>query len=287
MCGVGGWVRRTGFGKIIGMKVTGLSVYPVKSLGGRPVDSALVEPQGLAGDRRWCLVDEVGEVVTARECHDLLRLNAEVVDDEAIRLTDRADGANIVVETPLGLPAVPVSLSRMPSATPADDDVNEWISTRVGRPLRLVWQEDPTSRPISAGHGGEPGEVVSMADTGPLLLVSESSLRQLNEWIALDDPGAEDLDVLRFRPNVVIDGDQPFAEDTWKSVQIGEVTFRTTELCDRCVMTTIDPVSLAKGKEPIRTLARHRRWDGATWFGTRLVPLGGGVLRVGDSVTPE
>lgn len=269
------------------MKVTGLRIYPVKSLGGQRADSASVEPQGLAGDRRWCLVDEVGEVVTARECHDLLRLSAEVVDDETIRLTDRDDGADLLVDTPLGLPAVPVAVSRLPFATPADDDVNEWISARVGRRLRLVWQEDPTSRPLSASHGGEPGDVVSMADTGPLLLVSESSLKQLNEWTVPDDPGAETLDMLRFRPNVVIDGDQPFAEDAWKSVQVGEVTFRTTELCDRCVMTTIDPVSLAKGKEPIRTLARHRRWDGATWFGTRLTPLSGGVLRVGDSVTPS
>ncbi len=268
------------------MKVTGLSIYPVKSLGGRPVDSASVEPQGLTGDRRWCLVDGAGEVVTARECHDLLRLDAEIIDEETIRLTDRADGAEILVDTPLGLPAVPVSLSRMPCATPADDDVNEWISTQVGRPLRLVWQEDSSSRSISESHGGEPGDVVSMADTGPLLLVSESSLKQLNEWIVLNSPGAEALDMLRFRPNVVIDGAEPFAEDIWKSVQIGEVTFRTTELCDRCVMTTIDPVTLAKGKEPIRTLARHRRWEGATWFGTRLTPRGGGILRVGDAVVP-
>lgn len=92
--------------------------------------------------------------------------------------------------------------------------------------------------------------------------------------------------MLRFRPNVVIDGEAPFAEDSWPRVRIGEVEFRTAEVCDRCVMTTIDPETLATGKEPVRTLARYRHWDGKTWFGTRLVPLGEGELRVGDEVVP-
>jgi len=96
---------------------------------------------------------------------------------------------------------------------------------------------------------------------------------------------AEPLPIKRFRSNVVIDGDTPFAEDAWPTVQIGAVHFRTTELCDRCVMTTIDPVTLAGGKEPIRTLARHRRWDGRTWFGIRLVPLTPGEISIGDAVT--
>ena len=85
---------------------------------------------------------------------------------------------------------------------------------------------------------------------------------------------------------VVIDGEEPFAEDEWPTVRIGGVDFRTAETCDRCVMATFDPETLAGGKEPIRTLARHRRWDGKTWFGTRLVPLGSGDISLGDEVVP-
>src|SRR5690606_38685748 len=91
----------------------------------------------------------------------------------------------------------------------------------------------------------------------------------------------------RFRPSVVIDGADPYAEDKWSEVTIGEVTFRVSELCDRCAVTTIDPVTLAKGKEPLRTLAKHRRWDGKTWFGIRLVPRNPGTLRVGDPVSAK
>lgn len=269
------------------MRVTDLRVYPVKSLGGTSVESAKVEPQGLADDRRWGLIEPDGGVVTARECHGLLRLTAEMIDDGILTVTDRADGESIRVSAPLAADPVPISMSGLASATPADSAASSWISTRVGRELRLAWLSDPTARPISAAHGGQPGDVVSMADTGPLLLTSESSLRQVNDWIAVSDPDSSPLDMVRFRPNVVVDSPEAFTEDTWGHVRIGSVDFRTTELCDRCVMTTLDPVTLDRGKEPIRTLAQHRRWNGATWFGIRLVPEMGGSITLGGEVTPS
>lgn len=273
------------------MHVTGLWIHPVKSLGGQAVDSARVEPWGLEGDRRWGLVDPSGEKVTARDLHALLRLHAEQVDDETIRIHD--GGESILVDIPLGLPPIPVSHARQGFAPPADQDVSEWISERVGRPLRLVWQEEPTQRRMSGAHGGLVGDTLSLADAGPVLLTSEASLAQLQEWVdaraAEDDPGAgaaSPLSMVRFRPNVVIDGGEPFAEDGWGTLRIGEVRFRTAEVCDRCVMTTIDPETIVAGKEPIRTLARHRTWDGKTWFGTRLVSLDEGRIALGDEVVP-
>lgn len=290
------------------MQVTQVRIYPVKSLGGTAVESARVEPWGLAGDRRWALVDEMGERVTAREAGALLGLRAQVVDEETIRI--HAGEESILVDTPLGLPPVPVGISRQDFAPPADQDVSEWISERVGRPMRLVWQEDPQVRRMSGAHGGQEGDTLSLADAGPLLLTSQTSLARLEEWMAAEagEPDPEDLDpddisgteagsvmtgdggprlsMLRFRPNVVIDGEEPFAEDAWPTVRIGDVEYRTAETCDRCVVTTIDPETLERGKEPMRTLARHRRWDGRTWFGIRLVPLGDGELRVGDDVVP-
>ncbi|WP_353814895.1 MOSC domain-containing protein [Agromyces sp. SYSU T00266] len=149
------------------------------------------------------------------------------------------------------------------------DEADAWLSARMRMPLRLVWQPDPLQRPVNTTHGGLPGDGLSLADAGPLLVASEASLTQLDDWTPDDVPP---LDVVRFRPNVVIDGDEPFAEDSWGRVRIGDVRFRFGEVCDRCVVTTIDPVTLVRGKEPIRTLAKHRKWDGATWFGVRLIP---------------
>lgn len=286
------------------MRVTSLRIYPVKSLAGLAVDQADVEPWGLARDRRWGVFSEDGESVTSRQLHHMLGLRAELVDAATIRIIDR-EGGFLDVEEPIGGTPTPVTLTGQESAVPAKSEAHDWLSRRVGHPVRLLWQPDPTQRPIAEKHGGLPGDSLSFADDGPLLLVTEASMAQLNTWIR-DDAGTPDvpdldpgdlsgnatptadgftpLSIVRFRPNVVVDGESPFAEDGWTSVRIGDVEFRTTVRCDRCVMTTIDPVSLAGGKEPIRTLARRRRWDGKTWFGIRLAPVTTGVISVGDPV---
>ena len=169
--------------------------------------------------------------------------------------------------------------------TDAGGEAAAWFSRVLDEPVRLVWQDDPARRPISDQHGGLGAEPLSLADTGPLLLTTTSSLAQLDAWIAAEhEPQA--MVMRRFRPNVVVGGsDIPFAEDDWRGLHIGGVPYRFAEHCDRCVVTTIDPVTLAHGKEPIRTLARHRKWAGKTWFGIRIVPLATGKMSVGDEVT--
>jgi uncharacterized protein YcbX len=276
------------------MRVTGLNVYPVKSLAGVAPESAPVGERGLVGDRRWAVVAPDGTKVTAREEHRLLGVSAEPLDGGGVRLC--APGAGAVVAMPPREGAiVPVGFSGQSSAVPGPAEASEWLSDRVGRQLRLVWQDDETIRPIRPEYGGQPGDRISFADAAPVHLTSDASLARLNDWVletALErgEAPGEPLRQERFRANVVIDGDEPFAEDTWSVVRIGAVSFRATMLVDRCVMTTIDRAELHTTKEPIRTLARHRKWDGATWFGIRLTPVlplpSGARLQVGDPVVP-
>jgi uncharacterized protein YcbX len=269
--------------------VSAVRVYPVKSWAGVPVPDAAVEPWGLRGDRRWMVVDRAGEVVTARERHVLLSLRA-VPDDEG-GLTLEAEGTpSLHVDLPSGPADVPVRISRLDRAVAAGDAADRWLSDVLGEPLRLVWLDDPRRRPVSPSHGGQDGDPLSLADAGPLLLTSTASLRQLDVWVHDEaerrgEPQPAPLEMLRFRPSVVVDGElEPFAEDRWQRVRVGEVTYRFGEHCDRCVMTTLDPGTTLGGKEPLRTLARHRRWEGKTWFGVRLIPTSVGRLVVGDDV---
>ncbi len=275
------------------LRVTRLRTYPVKSMAGNDVEWATVEPWGLAGDRRWALVDEAGKNVTARRMNGLLGLRAELCGDTAIRISDRS-GSAITVGVPHAGSPTPVGFSGLDQATPASREANDWISARAGAEVRLVWQADPTARPVAAEDGGLPGDVVSLADAAPLLLATESSMLQLNEWFAADEENAESaaLDIVRFRPNLVIDGDAPFAEDHWSRLWIGDIEFRRTELCDRCSIPTIDPATLHRGKEPTRTLAKYRMWDHSTWFGIRIAPVDldasrTNVISVGDAVEIE
>jgi uncharacterized protein YcbX len=271
------------------LMVTDLYRYPVKSCRGQRLPSAAVEPWGLAGDRRWMLVDPSGEVVTARERPRLL-LVTPFPGDGAIRLTGPAM-PDLIVPVPPGddLILVRVWDSKL-LAAPAGGAASAWLSEVAGVPVRLVYLDDPTRRPTNPRYSRD-GDVVSFADGYPLLLTAESSLAELNEQIAAGPLAAEGpLPMRRFRPSVVVTGAEAWAEDGWRLLQIGDVVFRAVKGCDRCVLTTIDPDTAAKGKEPIATLARSRRWDGKVWFGINLIPdppdspRGAASIRVGDPV---
>jgi uncharacterized protein len=274
------------------LTVTDLYRYPVKSCRGERLREAAVEPWGLAGDRRWMIVDPGGDVVTARE-RPRLMLVTPFPGDQAIRLTGPAM-PDLTVPVPPGHDLIPVTVwdSKL-LASPADDAADAWLSEMAGEPVRLVYLDDPTRRRPNPRYSRD-GDLVSFADGYPLLVTTESSLAELNGLIAAGPLAAEGpLPMRRFRPNVVVAGGEPWAEDGWRQLQIGDVAFRAVKGCDRCVMTTIDPDTAAKGKEPIATLARSRRWDGKTWFGVNLIPgppdpAGSpritGSIRVGDPV---
>ena len=133
-----------------------------------------------------------------------------------------------------------------------------------------MWCDDPTRRTLQPGFS-QPGDHAAFPDSFPVTVASTASLRQLNDWIVeraleLGEEPAEPLPMERFRPNLVVDAEEPFAEDRWEALTVGGVRFRVGKPVGRCVMTTIDAASLTTAKEPIRTLARHRRWDGKTLF---------------------
>lgn len=284
------WAGPDELGNLTIVQLADIRIYPVKSTAGVGVDAATVEPWGLDGDRRWAVVAENGQIHSAREVPRMLSVTATPAPGGAVRLT--APGLPpIEVTPPVGGTPAPLRITRLDQATAAGEEAHRWMTRALGLPSLLLWLEDPLRRAVGRSHGGRPGDTLTLQDTGPLLLASGSSLRRLDDWIAegaveRGEEIPEPLSALRFRPNVMIEGAEPFAEDAWTRVRIGEVEFRVGEHCDRCTLTTVDPVTTVKGKEPIRTLARHRKWDGKTWFGIRLIPDGRGEIRVGDAVTP-
>ena len=253
------------------LTVTDLYRHPVKSCRGERLDVASVERWGFAGDRRWMLVDSYGECVTAREHHRLLLAAPALAEDGLLLLA--TDAPQLFVRTPTATPIDITVHGRGPfPAMLADDAAHRWFSDLIGEPVRLVYQADPSARVPNQAFAG-PDDRAALQDAYPYLVTTQASLAAVNEEIARGRLASEGpLPMRRFRPNIVVDGDLPWAEDGWRRVRIGDVTFRAVKGCDRCVMTTVDPDTAAHGKEPIATLARIRRWDGTTWFGMNLVP---------------
>lgn len=257
--------------------------------------AAKVARRGLAGDRRFMLVDERGDLLTQREIGRLATFEA-VLEGGILRIC-APDGDVLSVPSEMeGEGEITVRVwNDHCRAQVAGPTVNEWLSERLGRECRLVRMPSTTRRPINEKFKrGE--EIVSFADGYPFLLIGEGSLADLCQRLG------RELPMDRFRPNLVVEGAEPFAEDNWERVRIGGTVFRATKPCARCVVTTIDQrTGISEVKEPLRTLASYRRAGQVlperfadlglkpndVLFGQNLVAENyGGELRVGDRVEP-
>jgi uncharacterized protein len=253
------------------MRLASIHTYPVKGCHRIDSSEAVVEPWGLAGDRRWVVIEPDGTPLTQRECPVMTRVRPSYEPGSALLL--RAPGmADLDVPEPAeGEPlATPVWRAPVPAraAGPAADG---WLTEVLGRKARLLWLDDPTRRRVNPEFG-RPDDRVSFADGYPLLLANTASLDALNGWLL--ESGSGPLPMTRFRPNVVVAGAGAWDEDHWVSrrVRIGPVAFRVVKPCGRCVVTTTDQETGERGSEPLRVLARHRAFDQKLLFGVYLVP---------------
>jgi uncharacterized protein len=268
--------------------LTSIHIYPLKGGRGLDLSESAVHPWGLAGDRRWMLADQNGRFISQREHTALARLDLAFGPGGAL-LAAAAGHAPLTVPVPDtdlaegDLVKVTVWEAAL-LATGAGPEADAWFSAYLGAPARLVYLDDPTRRAVDPGYG-QPGDVVNFADGFPLLLTSTSSLEQLGDWLTAD--GDQPVPMNRFRPNVVVTGFEPWAEDRWHRIRIGDVPFRVAKPCGRCVVTTTDQVTGERGRQPLRMLARHRRFGQELVFGQNLIPEAPGTpgrLRVGDPV---
>ncbi|MFE7337425.1 MOSC domain-containing protein, partial [Streptomyces fimicarius] len=244
-----------------------------------------VEPWGLDGDRRWMLVDKASRAVTQRQQPSMARISAELLPGGGVALS--APGhPPLRVTAPEPGRTLTVELHRDTlEVAEAPGDAHDWLSAVLGTEVRLVHLDDPAHRRPVDPLFGRPGDVVSFADGYPLLLTTTASLDALNALVARGDrPEEGPLPMDRFRPNVVIDGTEAWAEDGWRRIAIGEVVFTVAKPCGRCVITTTDQRTAERGREPLLTLARHRRFGKQLVFGQNLIPERTGVIRVGDPV---
>jgi uncharacterized protein YcbX len=265
------------------LTLTGLFLYPVKSLGGYAVPEAEVTARGLRHDRRWLLVDERNRFMTQRQQPELALLDvAPAYNGFLISHRQRPD------LLPLFIP-FEASPDRTLFVTVWDDilwawrgapEADEWLSTALGRPCRLVYMSDMVRRDVEPALNPE-GQLVSFADGYPFLLAGEAALADLNTRLAAPVP------MNRFRPNLVFGGGPAYDDDTWEQFQVGEVPFRAVRGCGRCVLTTIDQQTAQKSpnSEPLRTLATYRQADNSTLFGQNVTGPAHGRLRVGDVIS--
>lgn len=258
------------------LTLTEIHRYPVKSLRGQSFDALEIGPRGFDLDRQWMVIDSNGRFLTQRQLPRMSLIDASVDTDGALRLVAEGFGAIRVEEGQYG--RVPATVwNDTLDAVLVDPAADAWLSEFLSRPCRLVRFADDVTRQVDPAYA-RASDHTGFSDGFPFLLISQGSLDDLNS--RLDHP----VPMLRFRPNLVVDGCAAFAEDGWKLIRIGGVVFRVAKPCSRCAIPTIDPATGARGAEPLRTLAGYRRRDNQVFFGQNLLHDGPGRLEVGMTV---
>lgn len=295
-------MRRRHFG-IRAMYLAEINVYPVKSLKGISLRSAVVESRGLRSDRRWMLTDEEGRFLTQREEPKMATFATEISGEGITVMAGDQDSIRIFPISEGKKRSVRVWQSEV-EAIAYDRRTNRWFSDVLEREVCLVYMPDSSRRPINKLFD-RGDDIVSFADGYPVLLANYGSLEELNRRIARgpgrdEDANAGQLSMQRFRANLVIGDCEAFLEDRWEVLKVGDAVFRATKPCARCIVTTVDPErGIFDGEEPLRTLSRFRKArdvmpdrieplglnPNAVIFGINLVPENPGVeLRVGEKV---
>ncbi|MFK8330121.1 MOSC domain-containing protein [Pseudomonas sp. BJa5] len=264
------------------MRLSALYRYPLKSARAQALETSCVGLLGLSGDRRWMLVErDNGRFLTQRAYPQMSQLSALYREDGSLVLgaSGRKSLTVPVPDADSNLRGVTIwrDSFRVPDA---GDEAAQWLSEFIGKAVRLVHVPEQRTRFLPSGYGHN-SDRVAFADGFPLLLIGQSSLDDLVHKVG------RPLEMLRFRPNLVVEGAKPFAEDGWKRIRIGALELRVIKPCERCILTTIDPQTgiRSEDREPLTTLKTYRQKEGDVLFGQNLVADGTGVLEVGMPVT--
>jgi uncharacterized protein YcbX len=256
--------------------VSQLAIYPVKSMRQVPLEKANIDMGGLKNDRRWMVVDSNGQMITQRQQSRLCLIQPELIDD-GISLS--TTGMNdLRVSIPKGGAVNKVTVWRDNcNAYDAGEEAGQWLSRFLGVECRLVYFPEDEIRIVDQTYA-QKGDRTAFSDGFPMLLTSQASLDDLNARLSSSVPMA------RFRPNIVVSGCLPYAEDEWKRLKIGDFKLRVVKPCSRCVIPSIDIETAERTGEPTKTLSTYRRRDNKIFFGQNVVIDGEGEITTGMPV---
>jgi uncharacterized protein YcbX len=258
--------------------VSNLTYYPIKACRGIEVDSSCVSRMGLEHDRRMMVVTPEGECLTQREYPRLARVTPKLSDGLLELSAPNYESIQLGIQTS-GTPClVNIWESKGVHAIDQGEEAANWFSDWLGTQVRLVHIADGYKRLVNENYVVNDDDHTGFADGYPILLASEEGLDDLN--LHLESP----VPMNRFRPNIVVKDCEPFEEDTWNRIRIGDVELAVVKPCARCVVTTIDKESLEKNKEPLKTLGKYRKQALGAIFGQNVIPLNEGRLRLGMNV---
>ena len=274
------------------MKIIGVFIHPIKSCQRIELQQAEVTPKGFVQDRDFMLVDQNHKFMTQRQYPQLATIQVQLIEKKLI-LSVASNQIEPFKLTP-NFTGNPIKVQIWRDQTIAidqGDEVAAWLQTVLQLPgeqsCRLVRQSVDYPRLINPNYATQPTDLVSFADGYPFLLTNTASLKEVNQRIQQNSTSQNvEIPMIRFRPNLVVETNQPFIEDTWRRIKIGEVELTLVKPCDRCTIITTHQSTGERHplKEPLKTLSTFRKTPEGILFGQNLIPHNTGIIRVDDLV---
>jgi uncharacterized protein YcbX len=254
-------------------------IYPIKSIKGVSLTSAGCQEKGFEHDRRWMLIDENNRFISQRELPEMALLRL-FISEKFIILHHK----NMKLQS-VQLPIIPENGIMLKAEVWSDIvkviwpqyEADAWFTKVLGIECRLVYMPEESTRLVDPDFVQRPVST-SLSDGYPYLLTNRASLHFLSKKAGLP------VEMERFRSNIIVEADEPFAEDRWKKIQIGEAVFEIVKPCARCAIPGIDPETGIKGKQPLSTLNRYRKQGNKVLFGQNMILEKEGPIHTGDSV---
>lgn len=257
-------------------KISQLFIYPVKSLGGIRLEEAKALWHGFELDRNWMLLDDQNSFLTQRQIPGLTLFKLSL-SGEILSVTYKNEMISFGIDQLNGRQIESQVWDDPASTIEVDPEISNWFSVQLNQKVSLVRMADQKSRShfVQKLNGRLP---VSLADGYPYLLVGEASLNHLNQQLT------QPVDIMRFRPNIVVSSTSPHEEDDWSLFQAGAARFANIKPCARCKIITINPVDATQNNESLTALSRYRKSDNQVFFGTNLICTKEGSLHKGDPI---
>lgn len=261
------------------IRVTAIYEYPLKSSKGNRLNSVKIDSFGLKNDRKVAVIDNKNRIRTGREHPALVHISSEIKDGVLLLKSPGMDDLSISMHSDDAKIDASLFRTKVHGALLGGGS-SEWLSSVLKGDFKLIRTFNDSSLSITKPTDGEVNPL-GYVDSAPVHLINLKTLEYLNSRLG------QKVGLKNFRPNIVVDGHEPFEEDHWSEISINGCRLKLQELTERCIFTTIDPKTAINDPEiePLSTLAGIRRLNGQlATFGIDLKPLNKGSIHVGDII---
>ncbi|MBU2925102.1 YcbX family protein [Colwellia sp. 4_MG-2023] len=269
-------------------KVSSIHIYPIKSTAGISLPNSKVEELGLAFDRRFIVCDPSGQFITARTEPKLCLVQTTMTEQGVALSAPNMEMLTLSYQEFTDQYHKVMVWGDEVNGQFCSQKANNWFSDYLQRPCELLYFGKNSHRERKPNTDN--ARKIAFADGYPILLISKASLNDLNKRLLANSSNnsPQDISMAQFRPNIVVDDCLPFAEDSWQHIRIGEVEFKVSKPCERCIFTTVNPSNGEKHpqQQPLKMLKSFRQdHNGEVLFGQNLIALNKGTISQGDTLT--